>query len=153
MIGGTISHYRIVSLLGAGGMGAVYRAHDERLDRDVALKLLHAESLADPTARARLVREAQMASSLNHPHIAHVYEVGEDGEHIFLAMEMVEGRTLRESIPTGGLPADSLLRIGLQVADALAYAHERGVIHRDLKTANIMLTSQVEALVRRVGIP
>jgi serine/threonine protein kinase len=138
-IGTRVSHYRIVSLLGTGGMGVVYRANDERLDRDLALKVLHPESVDDTNARARLVREARMASSLNHPHIAHVYEVGEDREHLFIAMELVEGKTLRASIPPGGLPAETLLRQAVQIADALAYAHERGVIHRDLKTANIML--------------
>ena len=138
-IGTRISHYRIVSLLGTGGMGVVYRANDERLDRDLALKVLHTESVDDTNARARLVREARMASSLNHPHIAHVYEVGEDREHLFIAMELVEGRTLHASIPAGGLPSETLLRQAVQIADALAYAHERGVIHRDLKTANIML--------------
>jgi len=140
-IGSRISHYRILNLLGTGGMGAVYRANDDRLDRDLALKVLLVETADDVTARARLVREARMASSLNHPHIAHVYEVGEDREHLFIAMELVEGRTLRASIPSGGWPPDTLLRHGLQIADALAYAHERGVIHRDLKSANIMLTS------------
>jgi eukaryotic-like serine/threonine-protein kinase len=142
LVGTRISHYRIIGTLGAGGMGTVYRANDERLDRDLALKVLLAESADDVTARARLVREARMASSLNHPHIAHVYEVGEDREHLFIAMELIEGRTLRAAIPTGGMPADDLLRHGLQIADALAYAHERGVIHRDLKSANIMLTPE-----------
>jgi eukaryotic-like serine/threonine-protein kinase len=140
LIGRRISHYRIDGLLGAGGMGAVYRAHDERLQRDLALKVLLDESLADATARARLVREAQMASSLNHPHIAHVYEVGDEGEHVFIAMELVEGRTLRDVIPTGGLPAETLLRYAQQIADALGHAHDRGVIHRDLKSTNIMIT-------------
>ncbi|HKQ57266.1 MAG TPA: protein kinase [Candidatus Eisenbacteria bacterium] len=139
-VGSRISHYRILGLLGSGGMGAVYRARDERLDRDLALKVLLAESEDDVTARGRLVREARMASSLNHPHIAHVYEVGEDHDHLFIAMELVEGRTLRAAIPPGGLSPDTLLQYGLQIADALAYAHERGVIHRDLKSANIMLT-------------
>jgi TolB-like protein/tetratricopeptide (TPR) repeat protein len=142
LVGGRVSHYRIVSLLGMGGMGAVYRAHDERLGRDLALKVLLAESMADETARTRLIREAQTASSLNHPHIAHVYEVGEDEGRLFIAMELVEGRTLRVSIPAGGLPVESLLRHGLQISDALAYAHERGVIHRDLKSANIMITPE-----------
>jgi serine/threonine protein kinase/tetratricopeptide (TPR) repeat protein len=136
-----ISHYRIVQLLGAGGMGEVYRARDERLGRDVALKVLHAESMADATARARMIREAQVVSSLNHPHIAQVYDVGVDGDHVFIAMEMIEGKTLRDSIPLGGLAAESMLPIAVQIADALTYAHERGVIHRDLKTANIMLAS------------
>jgi serine/threonine-protein kinase len=138
-IGGVISHYRILSLLGMGGMGTVYRARDERLDRDVALKVLLPTTADDVTARARLLREARMASSLNHAHIAHVYEVGEDHEHLFIAMELVEGRTLRDSTPSGGVPPETLLRLGLQIADALAYAHEHGVIHRDLKSANIML--------------
>src|SRR5206468_6095865 len=89
LVGGRISHYRIVSLLGKGGMGAVYRAHDERLGRDLALKVLLAEGMADETARTRLIREAQTASSLNHPHIAHVYEVGEDEGRRFIAMELV----------------------------------------------------------------
>jgi serine/threonine protein kinase len=141
LIGSRISHYRIIGLLGAGGMGAVYRAHDERLDRDLALKVLPPETMADPTARARLLREAQMASSLNHPHIAHVYEVGEDEGRVFLAMELVEGRTLSAMIPSAGFPSEAMLRYGLQIADALAYAHEHGVIHRDLKSANIMLTA------------
>jgi serine/threonine-protein kinase len=121
-------------------MGTVYRATDERLNRDLALKVLLTETQCDLTARARLVREARMASSLNHPHIAHVYEVGEDGDHLFIAMELVEGRTLSASIPAGGLPPDTLLRQALQITDALAHAHERGVIHRDLKSTNIMLT-------------
>ncbi|HEU4725017.1 MAG TPA: protein kinase [Candidatus Eisenbacteria bacterium] len=141
LIGGTISHYRIVSRLGAGGMGVVYRARDERLGRDLALKILPAESMADETARARLLREARMASSLNHPHIAHIYEVGEDGGYLYIAMELVEGRPLSEAIPAGGLPPDTLVRQGIQIADALAYAHERGIMHRDLKTANVMITA------------
>ena len=115
-IGSTISHYRILGLLGMGGMGTVYRARDERLDRDVALKVLLPATADDVTAKARLLREARMASSLNHPHIAHVYEVGEDHEHLFIAMEMVEGRTLRDSSPPGGFPPETLLRLGASEA-------------------------------------
>jgi len=151
-VGSRISHYRILGLLGAGGMGAVYRASDERLGRELALKVLLAGTAADETARARLVREARMASSLNHPHIATVYEVGEDREHLFIAMELVEGRTLRASIPAGGLPSDSQLRWGVQIADALAYAHERSVVHRDLKSANIMITSDGRVKVLDFGL-
>jgi len=149
---GRLSHYRIVSHLGAGGMGTVYRAHDERLGRDVALKVLPAETMTDTTARARLIQEARMASSLNHPHIAHVYDVGEDRDHVFIAMELVEGRQLRELIPPGGLPMGSLLQYGLQIADALACAHEHGVIHRDLKTANIVITPEGRAKVLDFGL-
>jgi len=152
LIGGTISHYRILSRLGAGGMGVVYRARDERLGRDLALKVLPAETMADPTARARLLREAQMASALNHPHIAHIYEVGEDGDHLFIAMELVEGRPLKEAIPVTGLPAEALLRYGIQIADALAYAHERGIIHRDLKSANVMITPEERVKVLDFGL-
>jgi TolB-like protein/predicted Ser/Thr protein kinase len=149
---GKLSHFRIVGHLGAGGMGTVYRAHDERLGRDVALKVLPAETMADPTARARLIQEARMASSLNHPHIAHVYDVGEDRDHVFIAMELVEGLQLREVIPPGGLPIGSLLPYALQIADALAYAHEHGVIHRDLKTANIVITPEGRAKVLDFGL-
>ena len=152
LVGGTISHYRILSRLGAGGMGVVYRARDERLGRDLALKVLPAESMADPTARARLLREAQMASSLNHPHIAHIYEVGEDQEHLFIAMELVEGRPLKDSIPPGGMPPDALLEFGSQIANALAYAHERGIVHRDLKSVNVMITPEGRVKVLDFGL-
>jgi len=149
---GMLSHYRIVRYVGAGGMGRVYRAHDERLGRDLALKVLHTASLADATARARLIHEARMASSLSHPNIAHVYDVGEDREHLFIAMELVEGRQLRELIPPGGLSSGSLLQYGEQIADALAYAHEHGVIHRDLKSANIVITPEGRAKVLDFGL-
>src|SRR6185436_8738020 len=152
LVGGTISHYRILSRLGAGGMGVVYRARDERLGRDLALKVLPAESMADPTARARLLREAQMASSLNHPHIAHIYEVGEDREHLFIAMELVEGRPLKDSIPPAGMPPDALLEYGSQIANALAYAHERGIVHRDLKSVNVMITPEGRVKVLDFGL-
>ena len=147
-----ISHYEIISQLGAGGMGVVYRARDQRLGRDLALKVLPAESMDDENARARLLREAQMASSLNHPHIAHIYEVGEDRDLLFIAMELVEGRPLREMIRQGGLDSETVLRLGLQIAEALAYAHERGVIHRDLKSANVMITPEGRAKVLDFGL-
>ena len=152
LIGTRITHYRVVALLGKGGMGAVYRVHDDRLDRDVALKLLPCETRGDETARARLLREARTASVLNHPNIAHVYEVGDDGRDVFLVMELVEGRTLQESIPPGGYPADSLLRIALQIARALDAAHERGIVHRDLKSTNIMLTPEGTVKVLDFGL-
>ncbi len=147
-----VSHYEIIAQLGAGGMGVVYRARDERLGRDLALKVLPTESMDDQNARARLLREAQMASSLNHPHIAHIYEVGEDRDLLFIAMELVEGRPLREVIGQSGLNPETVLRLGLQIADALAYAHERGVIHRDLKSANVMITPEGRAKVLDFGL-
>ncbi|MEO6463164.1 MAG: protein kinase [Candidatus Eisenbacteria bacterium] len=147
-----IAHYRMVSFLGQGGMGAVYRAHDERLDRDVALKLLPCESRGDENARARLLREARTASALNHTHIAHIYEVGDDGDNVYLAMELVEGRTLQESIPPGGFPAETLLRYATQIASALDFAHERGIIHRDLKSTNIMINGEGAVKVLDFGL-
>ncbi len=151
-IGERISHYKVVELLGAGGMGAVYRAHDERLGRDLALKILPAETMCDDVARARLVREARTASALNHPHIAQVYDAGEDKSRLFIAMELVEGKTLHDAIPDGGLPAEVALRYGLQIADALAAAHARGVIHRDLKSTNIMITPEGRVKVLDFGL-
>jgi serine/threonine-protein kinase len=141
-IGSTISHYRIVGVLGEGGMGKVFRARDERLDREVALKVLSPATRTDENARARLVREARLASSLNHPHIAHVYEVGEDGGSDFIAMELVEGKTLREMIPATGFPTEAMFRYALQIAGAVAHAHEHGLVHRDLKSTNIMVTPE-----------
>jgi serine/threonine protein kinase/Tfp pilus assembly protein PilF len=122
-------------------MGVVYRARDARLERDVAVKVLPAALTQDPIARARLVREAQTASSLNHPHICHIYEVGEAEGQSFIAMELVEGRPL-SALVSGGLPMDSVVRYGEQIADALAHAHERSVLHRDLKSANVLLTPE-----------
>ncbi len=148
----TFSHYKILSLLGAGGMGRVYRAHDARLDRDLALKILPCDMMADENAKARLLEEARTASSLSHPHIAHVYDVGEDRGHLFLAMELVQGKPLREVIPRGGLPLSLVCRYGAQIARALAFAHERGVVHRDLKSANVMITPEGRAMVLDFGL-
>jgi serine/threonine protein kinase len=110
MIGRTISHYRIMERLGAGGMGEVFVAEDTSLGRQVALKLVSASMAADPTARARLVREARMASSLDHPHICTIYEVGEEGGDTFIAMELAKGRSLAHQIPPDGLPVETCLR-------------------------------------------
>ncbi|MGH9779798.1 MAG: serine/threonine-protein kinase, partial [Candidatus Acidiferrales bacterium] len=152
MIGQTLGHYRIEAQLGAGGMGVVYRARDERLDRVVALKVLPAEKQADEAARARLLREARAASSLNHPHICHIYEVGEADGQAYIAMELVEGQPLSARIPAEGLPVEAVLRYGAQVADALAHAHERNIVHRDLKTANVVLTPEGRAKVLDFGL-
>ena len=151
--GARLGPYEILSAIGAGGMGEVWRAHDTRLERDVALKVLPAEALADETARARLVREARLASKLNHSHICTIYEVGESDGQTFIAMELVEGQPLSERLAEGPLPVEQVLRYGQQLADALAHAHGRGVVHRDFKSPNVMVTSegQVEGAGLRPG--
>src|SRR5207237_2940940 len=148
----TFSQYRVVSRLGAGGMGVVYRAHDARLSRDLALKILPCDLMKDESARARLLNEARTSSALNHPHIAHVYDVGQDHGHMFFAMELIEGKSLREVIPRGGLPLSTVCRYDAQHASALGFAHERGIIHRDLKSANIMITPEGQAKVLDFGL-
>jgi len=152
MIGQTLGHYRIVEKIGAGGMGVVYRAHDEQLDRDVALKILPADSLNDETARARLLREARAAAALNHPHICTVHEVAEAEGQTYIAMEFVEGQPLSSRLVEGALPTEQVLRYGLQLADALGHAHERGVLHRDLKSANVVITTEGRAKVLDFGL-
>jgi serine/threonine protein kinase/Flp pilus assembly protein TadD len=159
MIGRTLGHYRVLAKLGEGGMGVVYRAHDERLDRDVALKVLPAGTLSDATARARLLQEARLASKLNHPHICTIFDVAEEGATtgspqaiLFIAMELVEGHSLSERLAAGGMPPDEVLRYGLQIADAVAHAHERGVVHRDLKCANVVVTPEGRAKVLDFGL-
>jgi hypothetical protein len=133
-------------------MGEVWRAHDERLQREIALKVLPAETLADPTARARLLREARLASQLNHPNVCTVHEVGETDGRAYIAMELVEGRPLASLIADGGLPSEQVLKIGQQLADALAHAHERGVVHRDLKSGNVIVTPEGRVKVLDFGL-
>jgi len=152
MIGERLGHFRIVEKIGAGGMGVVYRAHDEQLDRDVAIKVLPAGSFRDPSARARLLREARTASKLNHPHICTIHEVGEADGQAYIAMELVEGQTLSARLAGGALPLEQVLRYGLQLADAVAHAHERGIIHRDLKSANVIITPEGRAKVLDFGL-
>jgi eukaryotic-like serine/threonine-protein kinase len=148
----TVSHYRIVEKVGEGGMGVVFRAHDDRLNRDVALKFLPAELLNNENARALLIREARTASALNHPNICTIYDVGDQDGQNYIVMEFVKGRALSEQIPENGLPADTVIRYGEQIADAMAHAHERGVIHRDLKSPNVIITSAGRVKVLDFGL-
>jgi serine/threonine protein kinase/tetratricopeptide (TPR) repeat protein len=152
MLGQTLGHYRIDARLGAGGMGVVYRAHDTRLERTVAVKLIGEEIPADDSSRQRLLREARSASALNHPHVCTVHEVGEADGHTFIVMEYVEGRQLSDLVPVGGLPADVAIRYGIQIADALAHAHRHGIVHRDLKAANVVITPEGRAKVLDFGL-
>jgi len=142
MIGQTLGHYRIIEKIGAGGMGVVYRARDERLERDVALKVLPAGALADEEMRRRFRREALALSKLNHPNIATIHDFNSEGNVDFLAMEYISGVTLGEKSLSGALPEAEIIRVGRQVAEALEAAHELGMIHRDLKPGNIMMTSK-----------
>jgi tetratricopeptide (TPR) repeat protein/tRNA A-37 threonylcarbamoyl transferase component Bud32/TolB-like protein len=141
LVGALLAHYQILEKLGEGGMGVVYRARDTRLHREVALKLLPAALMDDHAARERLLREARTASQLNHPHICIIHEVGEAGGRVFIAMEFVEGRSLKALVPSGGLPAETVARYGAQIARALAHAHEHHVVHRDLKAANVVVAA------------
>src|SRR5512143_3989760 len=135
-----LGHYEVVAALGAGGMGEVYRARDTRLDRSVALKLLPPRVASDPERRARFEREAKTISSLNHPHICSLFDVGEEAGSHFLVMELVEGESLAERLQRGPLPLEQVVRYGTEMAEALDCAHRQGIVHRDLKPANVMLT-------------
>ena len=150
--GARIGTYEIVAQLGAGGMGVVYKARDTKLGRLVALKFLPESLVADSMARARLLREAQHASALNHPNIATIYEVGESAGRIYIAMELVEGRLLNAVVPRDGLAPQTAIRYGIEIAGALAHAHERGIIHRDLKPANVMITATGHVKVLDFGL-
>jgi serine/threonine-protein kinase len=147
-----LGRYRILEKLGAGGNGIVYRAHDPTLDRDVAVKTLHPHVLENSNARKRFVNEALYLSRLNHPHICTVYEIGEENGQTFIAMEYVKGEVLSSLIPRDGLPLETLLRYGTQIADALTHAHQNGLIHRDLKVANVVVTPDANAKVLDFGL-
>jgi len=144
--------YEIVARLGAGGMGEVWRAWDPSLEREVALKVLPSEMTADDTARARLLREARMASKLNHPNVCTIYEVGEAEGQAYIAMELVAGEPLSDRLATGRLAQDEVLRLGRQMADALEHAHSNGVVHRDFKSANVVITPEGRAKVLDFGL-
>ena len=138
--GTRLGPYEILGPLGAGGMGEVYRARDARLGREVALKRLRPEFAASEDRRKRFEREARAASALNHPHIVSVFDIGDEGGALYIAMELVEGRTLRELVTEEPLPLRKLLDVAVQAASALARAHEGGIVHRDLKPENLMLS-------------
>src|SRR6266699_2657948 len=152
LIGQSIGHYRIESLLGVGGMGEVYLARDEQLGRKVALKLLPEHMTANETQLIRFKTEARTASALNHPNILTVYEIGAEGDRQFIATEFIEGMTLRASLGCGRMNLHAALEIAVQVASALAAAHEAGVVHRDIKPENIMLRPDGYAKVLDFGI-
>jgi two-component system LytT family response regulator len=150
--GSVIAHYRVVSRLGQGGMGAVYLADDTRLGRRVALKVLPPDVGADPDRMHRFVQEAKLASSLTHPNVAYIHEIGQDGDLWFLAMEYVEGVPLTNLIREGPMRIADILPIGIQVADALDDAHQKGIVHRDIKPANLMLTPRGHVKVLDFGL-